>query len=1004
MKKLVCLCSFLFLNVFISVICSCQVSVQPEIILKKYLEKFSVSSESESLGFYSVAGLKQTNMYSFAVEKLKDKSLRIETYKRILKKVALQSELDVTNLFEIYNCKGGANAETIRGFYSDLSSYSGVLSKVLLIAEKTNNNYSKIPDYKNLVTSVSKADIKGLSNMVSVLSIIKNGAVVVNQANYLQQYYLLLTAASFDIGLQRMKELKSLNCITDQAFINALNETIEELQNYPKDFWGKLAATISDNKDVTYKGIESFFQVFNSSAQLYAQTLTLTAAESLSATAFLGWSSAAVAVISTIKMIKDWNQEWRDITLLGTIYTSLTQFGYSSMHYVDIVDFTQFLFLQKMAKCMENSNLVFWEYFKPDQKSVRLYVENDLGAITNAVVKKRVDSQLSCDNSDSFTDPRDGHVYKTVKIGNQVWMAENLAFKADEGCWAYNNNQNNVATYGYMYNLKTAINVCPSGWQLPSDSEWTTLSNYLGGDEIAGSKLKEQGISHWLSPNEGATDERDFTALPGGFRNYNGTFVGIGKFSSWWSSTLTSNSNGARGRDLSYNAKTVEKHWIGKECGLFVRCLNGEPFSEIIPTGGLLMSYSFDSDLIDKSGNNHNGTAQGTPQYVTSSSGRNQAARFNGNWRMVVNNSTPSNFSLKGDWTMAFSINPESGVSWGNGFIQRFYRTSNCIGFGIYLFDDPPANSNFVFNSGGLSINYSNLLFNSWNRIIVVHRRDQTADIYINGIKTHRNVSMIINETGSKQMSIGGNYNNEGCYGVGYANNLMLDDFTLFNIVLDSTQISNDNLNNPSGAEKLEMEKNVPTPNLSGSSETRKVRVHVTDFYNSPLINITVFFLNGTQPQKKTTDNFGEVVFDASPGAVNKIAAADLSGINKYGVAARRDYTEMLSNLHLKLPRYPVSSSEVSNMLDELVSTLLDAPDINEILAKLKEAQSSGLLISSPGPTLGAPGVFSIVPTIKNGEAGFILDGILINYLKGNLNCKSTRYNINYCSDAKNSY
>jgi uncharacterized protein (TIGR02145 family) len=79
----------------------------------------------------------------------------------------------------------------------------------------------------------------------------------------------------------------------------------------------------------------------------------------------------------------------------------------------------------------------------------------------------------------NFTDPRDGKTYKTVEIGTQTWMAENLAYKVEKGCWAYDNNQSNVKTYGYLYDWKIAKEVCPSGWHLPSDSEWTILSDYL---------------------------------------------------------------------------------------------------------------------------------------------------------------------------------------------------------------------------------------------------------------------------------------------------------------------------------------------------------------------------------------------------------------------------------------------------------------------------------------------------------------------------------------------
>ncbi len=112
--------------------------------------------------------------------------------------------------------------------------------------------------------------------------------------------------------------------------------------------------------------------------------------------------------------------------------------------------------------------------------------------------------------------------YKTVKIGTQVWMSENLAYKPSTGnYWAYHDDNANVAKYGYLYDWETACKVCPSGWHLPSDEEWTTLIDYLGGEDVAGGKMKavgtiEAGTGLWYDPNDGATNESGFSGLPGG--------------------------------------------------------------------------------------------------------------------------------------------------------------------------------------------------------------------------------------------------------------------------------------------------------------------------------------------------------------------------------------------------------------------------------------------------------------------------------------------------------
>jgi len=137
----------------------------------------------------------------------------------------------------------------------------------------------------------------------------------------------------------------------------------------------------------------------------------------------------------------------------------------------------------------------------------------------------------------TFTDTRDGKVYKTVVILGQTWFAENLAFKVKGDCWAYNENEVNVATYGYLYSWKEAKEACPKGWHIPSDAEWSILTDYLG-DETAGGKLKESGLTHWKTPNQGATNETGFNALPGGYRlPTDKTFLSLGYVGYWWTAT-----------------------------------------------------------------------------------------------------------------------------------------------------------------------------------------------------------------------------------------------------------------------------------------------------------------------------------------------------------------------------------------------------------------------------------------------------------------------------------
>lgn len=155
----------------------------------------------------------------------------------------------------------------------------------------------------------------------------------------------------------------------------------------------------------------------------------------------------------------------------------------------------------------------------------------------------------------------EGKVYKTVHIGSQIWMAENLkttkyrngdliattvsptidirAETTPKYQWGYNGLESNVTDYGRLYTWFTVADsryVSPIGWHIPSKDEWNTLSDYLGGSNFAGKKLKEAGTVHWLT-NNGATNEIGFTALPGGSRKPDGEFRNFGVSTAWWTST-----------------------------------------------------------------------------------------------------------------------------------------------------------------------------------------------------------------------------------------------------------------------------------------------------------------------------------------------------------------------------------------------------------------------------------------------------------------------------------
>ena len=167
---------------------------------------------------------------------------------------------------------------------------------------------------------------------------------------------------------------------------------------------------------------------------------------------------------------------------------------------------------------------------------------------------------------------RDGKIYKTVKIGNQEWMAKNLAYKPSSGnYWAYNNYYKVTAqtvSDGYLYDWETANKVCPAGWHLPSDKEWSELTDYLGGVKVASTKMKS--TYGWRDGGEG-TNESGFNAFATGYRNYNGYFNFYGTHCNWWSSSEDSTGK-AWIRGL-YKRYGVNRNLSNKTHGFSVRCL-----------------------------------------------------------------------------------------------------------------------------------------------------------------------------------------------------------------------------------------------------------------------------------------------------------------------------------------------------------------------------------------------------------------------------------------------
>lgn len=191
----------------------------------------------------------------------------------------------------------------------------------------------------------------------------------------------------------------------------------------------------------------------------------------------------------------------------------------------------------------------------------------------------------------------DGNIYKTVKIGNQIWMAENLrSTHYSDGSpitfFNYGNSDNDVMVYGRLYawpaamkgtassnlNPRSVQGIAPNGWHLPSKAEWQQLADYLGGVSVAGGKMKETGNAHWLSPNTAATNESGFIALPSGMYAFWKEFQWKGSYSAFITSTDASVSNhpAAVGIKLSYDNSKMIISEFHPDDALSVRCIKNQ--------------------------------------------------------------------------------------------------------------------------------------------------------------------------------------------------------------------------------------------------------------------------------------------------------------------------------------------------------------------------------------------------------------------------------------------
>jgi uncharacterized protein (TIGR02145 family) len=273
------------------------------------------------------------------------------------------------------------------------------------------------------------------------------------------------------------------------------------------------------------------------------------------------------------------------VTLIETSASCSSNLGNASF-YSKIKKFLRFVNKVKAISQTLNTSLFVYRYLADPAKSDTCF--NAQGNI--------ITTCGGCGTTTSVTDAS-GNTYPVVQIGNQCWTKENLRTSkyADgsvipnvtsdaawtglsSGAWCnYENNAGNDAIYGKLYNWYTVAdprNVCPTGWHVPTNAEWYVLTDFLGGQFVAGGKMKT--TSGWQAPNTSATNESGFSGLPGGFHYYDGGFFNVGNYGYWWSSSeaLESTTNGAWFRYLYYDESGIGfQSPYDKQSGFSVRCL-----------------------------------------------------------------------------------------------------------------------------------------------------------------------------------------------------------------------------------------------------------------------------------------------------------------------------------------------------------------------------------------------------------------------------------------------
>ena len=457
----------------------------------------------------------------------------------------------------------------------------------VIVVERAGGTISYNLNNGNLTSSFS-VDQVSKSSIQDAMNNIINGAGDVMPANFVFTYSEVQSREQFalelglDVNTKFVDVEASMGFSTDKSYSRILVKLTQQYYTMSFDLptsYDKLFApsvTVADLEkyigpgnpatyisDVTYGRI--FYMLFESTSSSTNLELAVSAS-------FSGFGSSVSGDLDLTK--------YSDISDLNVKVIAFGGDAEGSMSMVGLTD------LGEIAERMANST---------DIKAGLPISYNIRNVYNNQTVKVKLATEFDVVNCVPYTfDDEvadiDGNIYKTVVIGTQTWMAENLRttrhndgslipYAVENATWDglrahgycyYNNDPDLAETYGYLYNQYAVQkpNLAPEGWHVPSGAEYSTLIDFLGGTGFAGGKMKEEGTEHWLSPNTDADNTLGFTALPGGYRNYNGAFGVINKYGYFW--TTSENDR----IQLDYNAASVGwKFDSYKRQGFSVRCI-----------------------------------------------------------------------------------------------------------------------------------------------------------------------------------------------------------------------------------------------------------------------------------------------------------------------------------------------------------------------------------------------------------------------------------------------